>query len=260
MVRKLKTNSGMNKILICSVLLFACIAGCKTTKTNKGTKPLKPKSLVKHVEENELKFEYLSARTKIEYTNAGKNTSFKGDLKMKKDSVIWLSITPLLGIEVARILINPDTVHIIDRINKIYYRKPLSYLATEYNAPLDFKSLQSMIAGGLVFFNSKNASSSVENNMYIVETENDILTNKVTIESAYFHFIRSELSEKNTNRKIIVSYGDYQIIGTQSFSHQREIEIIGENPLSLDLGFSKVKLDEPLQFSFTVSDKYEIVN
>lgn len=259
LVRKLKINTGMNRILMLICLFAIVVSGCRTTNVTSGTKPKKPKSIIKHAEQNQLKFTYLASKTKINYVADGKSTSFKGELRMKKDSVIWLSITPLLGIEIARVLIKPDTVHILDRINKVYYKKPTAYLASEFNAPIDFGGLQSMITGGMTFFDKKNASSMVENNMYIVETHNEALTNKAIIEPEYYRFTRTELAEKNTNRKISVDYNEYETVGEQPFSHQRDIQVDGDMALEIHLGFSKVKLDEAQRFSFTVSSKYEIV-
>ncbi|MFN3803096.1 DUF4292 domain-containing protein [Belliella pelovolcani] len=63
-------------------------------------------------------FNYLSARARIviEEPN-GKTTRGTLNLRAKKDSVIWFSVTPGLGIEALRGIITADKIRIKDRIN-----------------------------------------------------------------------------------------------------------------------------------------------
>ncbi|MCH7400658.1 DUF4292 domain-containing protein [Belliella kenyensis] len=63
-------------------------------------------------------FNYLSARARIviEEPN-GKTTRGTMSMRAKKDSVIWFSITPGLGIEALRGIVTEDNIRIKDRIN-----------------------------------------------------------------------------------------------------------------------------------------------
>ena len=47
---------------------------------------------------------------------------------MLRDSAIWLSISPLLGIEAVRVLLTKDSVKALDRLNNIYYSECKGYL------------------------------------------------------------------------------------------------------------------------------------
>ena len=66
-------------------------------------------------------YEYLSAKTKITVINTDGKTEFSASVRIKKDSAIWISISPALGIEIVRVLITKDSIKIIDRFNKKYY-------------------------------------------------------------------------------------------------------------------------------------------
>ncbi|HAR20844.1 MAG TPA: DUF4292 domain-containing protein, partial [Cytophagales bacterium] len=39
-------------------------------------------------------------------------------IRIRKDSVIWISVNPALGIEVVRALITKDSIFVIDKIHK----------------------------------------------------------------------------------------------------------------------------------------------
>jgi hypothetical protein len=46
---------------------------------------------------------------------------FKAQLRCVRDSALWVSVVPALGIEVARVLLTPDSLKIIDRVADQYF-------------------------------------------------------------------------------------------------------------------------------------------
>jgi hypothetical protein len=47
---------------------------------------------------------------------------------MKKDSLIWISVNGALGIEGMRVLIDKDSVRILNKLDKEYQVRSLEYL------------------------------------------------------------------------------------------------------------------------------------
>src|ERR1051325_619331 len=103
--------------LLCIVHCALCIVfiSCRTQKKIVSTPlPLKLKGqnvieLFDSVAAHQFNFTWLTAKAEVEYAgNQSDPETFDINLRMKKDSAIWLSITPLLGIEVARVLITRD--------------------------------------------------------------------------------------------------------------------------------------------------------
>lgn len=103
----IKPSSG---ILILFVLL---ILGC-AKKPNLYTSD----EIMQEFNPNYFDFKYLSARGRIvlEETN-GKITKGTINIRAQKDSVIWFSMTPGLGLEAVRGLITTDKIRIKDRLN-----------------------------------------------------------------------------------------------------------------------------------------------
>ena len=50
-----------------------------------------------------------------------KNIMINAHFRMYKDSVIWISVTAIFGIEGLRAIITQDSVKILDKQNKCYY-------------------------------------------------------------------------------------------------------------------------------------------
>ena len=71
----------------------------------------------------------------------------------------------LLGIEAMRVLITKDSVKLLDKLNKTYTARSVSYLQDVTDLPLDLKILQDLIIGNAVFLDSNIVSYSNGNNV-----------------------------------------------------------------------------------------------
>ncbi|MFM7106290.1 MAG: DUF4292 domain-containing protein [Flavobacteriales bacterium] len=82
--------------------------------------------------------------------NAGdESQSFKATVRIRKDSIIWVSIAPLLGIEMIRLLVTPDSLKYLSKIpdQKFYYFGGISELSEKTGADLSFDVLQNILFG-----------------------------------------------------------------------------------------------------------------
>jgi hypothetical protein len=68
---------------------------------------------------------------------------------MRRDSAIWVSISPALGIEVFRILLTPDSLKLISKVpdNKYYYVGRFDVLSDMLGTEIDFDMLQNLLVG-----------------------------------------------------------------------------------------------------------------
>ena len=71
---------------------------------------------------NVFKFEYFSAKARLNYTEGGQKLSAVANLRIKYDSLIWLSISPGLSIEAFRIKLTLDSVFLLDRLGHNYIK------------------------------------------------------------------------------------------------------------------------------------------
>ena len=82
-------------------------------------------------------FEWLTSKVEIDIE--GKNMTFddlSGQLRMRHDSLVWLSVTAPMGIEVARIKVSTDSVWVINRLEKTYLAEPLDSVAQCLGMPI----------------------------------------------------------------------------------------------------------------------------
>lgn len=154
----------MIKIFKISTLFFAFLlvfAGCSNKKRLAKGKPLRPKSpsvIINKNTKSTFDFEYLGMKLGVDYLKGESNESFKANVKIKKDSVIWLSISPALGIEVFRVIITPDSVKMISKIpnDKYYYEGDFNVIRDMVNMDLNFGMIQDILVGNPIMMDKQD--------------------------------------------------------------------------------------------------------
>ena len=132
----------MNKVSLLIVLSIVLLASCKRQSLLSSDK----KETLEIINPD---FEYLTSKAKFKFEHNDKKVSATANFRIQKDSLIWLSITPGLGLEVARVLINRNQVFVLDKLNKKYYEYDFKELSKQYGFEFDFGLIQSVILGNL---------------------------------------------------------------------------------------------------------------
>lgn len=112
------------KALLLVALLAA--AGCKPGRTlplvGRDIPPRSPEKLLERLlQQAEPPARYYSAKASVDLQLPDGGRSFKAQLRSVRDSAAWVSVVPALGVEVARVLMTPDSVKLLDRVNDHFY-------------------------------------------------------------------------------------------------------------------------------------------
>ena len=122
-----KTNIA---ILLLSIALLA--SACSARK--KVVQPTPPQS-----------FEWLTAKLDIQAEGNGLSfNDLSGQLRMRKDSLVWVSVTAM-GIELARMKVSTDSVWVINRMDKTYLAESLDTLSARLGMPLSLPLIQTLL-------------------------------------------------------------------------------------------------------------------
>ncbi|MEM7161472.1 MAG: DUF4292 domain-containing protein [Bacteroidota bacterium] len=148
--------------LVCILLLTI---GCRTNRVI--VKPIKDRSpsfLTKRIEKNLFEYETISFKTDVKIDVKGEKKSFKNTIRIKKDSAIWMSISPALGIEVARAIITRDSIKLIDKWNDQYYLGEFDYINDQFDTDLNFDILQDILVANPIFYDEKEKFVATKDN------------------------------------------------------------------------------------------------
>lgn len=246
--------------LLCGILFFSA---CKTPKGGQGSK-LKNRSaeyVQKQMVQNQFNADWISAKAKIKFADADRSMTVFSNIKIQKDSVIWLN-AKAFGIEAGRVLIRPDSIFVIDRLNKKYMAKDIFWLQDEFGLPVDFKGLQAMLMGNPIFFNS-DLTVEKDSLNYVLGGENDRYKTAYKADGLTFKLVEMLISQPRDNRMGLIQLSDYQTLSNgQSFSFSRNIGMnspeTGKTTVQIEM--SKVDVDVPFGISFSIPERYTKAN
>jgi hypothetical protein len=216
------------------------------------------------VKVNEVNFDYLTAKSKFSFKSKKQdfdNTNV--NIRMKKDSIIWLSVTGV-GLEVARGIITRDSIVFMDKIHRDYFVFNYEQLSKQYNFELNFDLLQSVIVGNMPFGLQENGRFVKENDFYILKQLVDRLEVDNYIAEKNQKLSRLKATEVPTQNTFTLDYEDFREVNSFLFPFT---SLISLNVLSKDqqmsettmrLKHSKVELvSQSPGFPFNVPSSYK---
>jgi hypothetical protein len=209
---------------------------------------------------NRISFTTFSAKMDVDYTDAdGKNFNVNAHLRMYRDSIIWVSVTGPLGIEGIRAYITPDSVKLLDKQNKKYITRSVSYLKEITELPLDLHSLQDLLLGNPVFLDSNIVSYSRSGGSISLQSNGDFFKNLFTISEPGRLVQSSKLDDKDDTRSrtCYLTYSDYEDKKGINFSTKRTINVAEKKKLDINLNFKQYDFNETLSFPFSVPKNYK---
>ena len=117
-------RTALRTLPIAAVML---LAACRSSQpvADAGHRPLQPRSSEELLEllvpKGADTVRYYSAKTDVDLLMGEERKSFKAHVRVVRDSAAWVSITPALGIEVARLLVTLDSLKFIDKLHDVYW-------------------------------------------------------------------------------------------------------------------------------------------
>ncbi len=213
------------------------------------------------VQKNEVEFNTFSARLKVSFTDKDqKNTEVNAFVRMYKDSVIWVSINALLGIEAVRAYITPDSVKIINKLDKKIQLHSVAHLQELINLPLDFNALQNLIVGNAVYFHDAAVAYQETDEYISVLSVVEGLKNLIHFDRSKHLFQQAVLTEvdETKDRVCTIQNSDYQKKSRQWFSLQRLVKVEGSTSATIQMWFRQYDFNQSLSYPFNLPKDYTI--
>lgn len=257
-------------VFVVIIILIACNPIRKTLR-----EPIKEKGadfLIDNMKKNEIKYSFITLKFSATVKNKNKNTNISGLIRIKKDSVIWISVTPVLGIEAVRILITQDSIKAVNRLEKYYIISNFSKLNKFFDTSFDFDMLQSLITGNdLEYYDNDKFKARVDEGVYKLSTVNRqkikryvrqsnepirILLQDILLDPSTFKITKVFINEIKENRKYEINYNKFEEVTKQLFPSEIDITISDKEPIKVKLNYSKINIDSKAVFPFKIPEGY----
>ena len=160
------------------VLIVLTLASCTNVKRTAKGKPLRnysPGSIIKKSIKEEFTFDWLGMKMNVDFESNEEKQDFKATVRIRKDSIIWLSLAPAANIEMVRMIITPDSIKYISKIpgNKHYYLGTFDKAGDIAQMDLTFQAIQDILVGNAILLDKQQ-----ENHVSVIDKEEYFILTK----------------------------------------------------------------------------------
>ncbi len=262
----------MNRIceVLLTITLFAvslAFSGCATDKTlhKNDVRDISANRLIQEMEGHNFVFDRFQARfnAKIETTDA--SFSLKGQIRMENDSIIWLSVSLPIGVEIVRALITNDSVFIINRTDKTYIKESIGNFKMIPPQIAEIGFIQSLLVG-----NDNTLKKYKKHKVEIIDGNYNLLTyNKIennnlnttvktiSVNPETFKINKITIFESFEKlRKVEVGYDKFELVDGKMFPMEIELDL-DENPkFYINISYSNIYVNGEQDYRFSIPKKF----
>lgn len=268
-------NCRLHKLVAILLLLVAGFSSCKS-KRSLIKAPLKAAAeqfLLDQMKQNEVDFQFFNARTTVSYSGDARNRiELKGQIRIQKDSMIWISLSPMLNIEAARFVITPDSIKFFNRIDKTYFVGDYAFIHSNFSSTINFDMLQSLLLGNdLSWYETEGFRASVDGGEYRLSATKrkqkkrqlkqqegqGLLVHNIWLQPETFKIVKLNIREYGDDNKKLNAYFDsFTDVNGQMIPANLNFEISADKKIKLRMQYSRIELDQNSGFPFRIPDNF----
>jgi hypothetical protein len=200
--------------------------------------------------------------------------SFKASYRIKRDSIILISLMNPLGIEAVRIFCTVDTFGFIDRINRNYYREDYSALQKKIGLQVNYYLIQALLLNEIPNIYSKQVHDIFNGEKSLVVRNNTCETKYVrnerdqhgidkptnyliVFDADFFHVKRTRITRNDEKQVVDLQYKNHDYSIPAYFPEVIEMEIeASQLSLHCDLKLDKIQVNTEFNTRVVINPNY----
>lgn len=268
-------GNTLNKIYTAAAAILL-LASCKAHKqlianrpADSGRQPVvapaKPRANTVNakltaIRAKQLTFNTFSGKAKTKLNINGSTNDVTLNVRIQRDQKIWVSVTAILGVEVARALITPDSIVVINRLQGVYMEKPFSFVYQYASRQVNFKTLQALLVGNAVPGTlADDAQIGSDNANTLLTGRIQDLVYKLTLGPDY------KVSQTNLSnpqgQALQVNNSAFIQAGGHELPSQIDIaSAAGSKKVNISLHYNNAEFDKVLEYPFSIPDRFTPAN
>ena len=259
------------KYFIVFALILSLSFSCKIKQNKlKKLELLEKSKLYNNSVKANIDYKSLLVKFNLKYEFQNKSMALKGSAKIKKDSVIIISVIAMLGIEAAKLKFTKDSIFILDKFNGQLKKGSYKFLKKTFNINFNYNDLQNILTNSFFIYpHAKSNKDEFLNNFTYVKDSSKILVNRKlpsyienNIEFNNFNYKISEylISDKSYNRFIKLKYEN--TYSDELKNLPKKLIIFSNNnnkETKIYLNYKKIYRNKQLKYTFTIPKNYKII-
>jgi len=261
----LNVAPGLKLMIFCFIMVAF---GCKSRKplvvkrvadTTAATKPVDTRAAkLDLIKSKQISFNTFTGKAKTKLDINGNTNDVTLNIRIQSDKKIWVSITAIAGIEVARAMITPDSLLLINKLQSLYLRKPFSYINKYAGEQVNYKTLESLLIGNAI------PELLTERAEFKTDSGNTTLTGNLS-EVLYklmlgpdMRATQTDLNNQNGGQTLQVDNSAFIEATNKIMPSQIDIaSVVKDKKIQVNLHYTKADFNLPLEFPFTIPSRYQ---
>jgi hypothetical protein len=233
---------------------FLVLGSCSTNKNASSIRNLSANHIIREVERNQFEFDNFETKFNVK-VKGDNNIGLKGQMRMQNDSIIWISLSLKVGIEVGRMMITEDSVKFINRSNRTYFSESVESFRSsgiqEFWSSGILDLLQNLLVGNDINFKEKYKATIEDNNYKLTSDKNTFLVTPKT-----FKVKRQQATVNSQQSTVGIDYDNFQEVNGKLLPTKIIVDAGDTFNLNIEIDYSEIKVGEELEFPFNISKKY----
>ena len=240
----------MNKLLS-YLFLILILSSCsiKVREIDYAKAPKNAKDLIaKVISKNKIP-EWLYLKGKVNLIKDEQDIALNINIKYRKDSLIWTSVSAPFGIELFRTMLTKDSVYYLNRTNKTFFIRPITQIKDFLKADISFDEIQEMITANPRVLKKEYAFHVVENTFELNAKQ---VFYKVSAE--FYRILNASILDGENE----LSYEFSSFINENEFIFPKRflIRVRSSENFEATLNYSKIVFNEKQKLPFKISSSY----
>ncbi len=209
------------------------------------------------IRKSQVVFNTFSGKAKTSLSINGSSNDVTLNIRIQRGQKIWVSVTAIAGIEVARALITPDSLLVINKLQGLYLKKPFSYVYAFTSRQINYNSLEALFVGNAIP-QLLNENAKIENDSTRTTLSGNLqeLVYKLVV-GADFRANHTELANYLDEQSLKVDNTTF--ISAQNRVIPSQIDMtsaVKSKKIQMRLHYTKVDFDMPLEYPFSIPSRY----
>jgi hypothetical protein len=257
-------------------------------------KPINTNRLIRNIGENSFNYHSFDIkRISCQYETPHEKTSFRASLESVKDQYVLLSLTKI-NMPVARVLLTPDSVKVINYFEKTYMTKDYSYLNKFFNADVDFDVIQSILTNDIFSYRDdprdhdfREFVTYADSGLYVLQSlknrklqkierkrkeekidrylrkldEESLIIQSLYVDPVHYKIRRIVLDDRDEQKNLTINFSEFQPVDGKLYPGDIQIRFTGPGDfLTVKIKLAKFSTQTDQEFSFKIPERYKRVN
>ena len=210
----------------------------------------------------EVDFDYFQGKMKLGIKDKDSEVRAKATVRIRKDSVIWMTFSGAAGITGGKCLINKDSITILNSLQNEYFVFYYPELTQRFRFTINYEIIEAAALGNLILKRKGSDKAAKADELMVLKQKSEAVQVSNYVDQETHKVVRVDMIESASKNTASVHYQDFQQVGDQLFPHAGVIALFYSSQnvtynTTIEFDYSKIEIfDKPLRFPFKIPKKY----